>query len=159
MIIIWRSWGWLTLPILLAVWGLADGPIATIYRNASGYANLYNPDKGVCWGISFLVISIPFAALAFWRRHAERTRTPAETAIEDDKRRQDLKKFEASRIASGLQPDPKLQAIIAGTAPLPPFTPAKSSFFFIPFWIMPIVFAALGILVLVLNVPAALEGH
>lgn len=157
MIIIWRSWGWLVLPFFLAVWGLADGPVASIYRSATNDDSLYNPEKGVCWAISFFLIAIPLGALSFWRRHAERTRTPDENAAEDVKRREQLAQWEAMRLKDGQSPDPQSQAILAGTAPLPPLTRAKSSFFFIPFWIMPFVFIAIGVLVLVLNLPEALE--
>lgn len=157
MFIIWRGWGWLTLPIFLGVVGLAQGPVEAIYRNVSGYQYMFNGDKGICWAISYFVVAIPFAALAFWRRHAERTRTAAETAAEDAERLEFIRTFEASQIARGVQPDPASQAILAGTAPLPPIVRAKSSFFFIPFWVMPIVFVAIGIVLLVVNVPIALD--
>lgn len=157
MIIIWRSWGWLVLPFFLAVWGLAEGPVSAIYRSASGDDSLFNAEKGVCWAIAFFVVSVPLAALGLWRKHAERRRTPEETAAEDAKRREQLASWEAMRITDGQEPDPQTQAILAGTAPLPPFTRATSSFFFIPFWLFGFVFAAIGVLVLVINLPEALE--
>lgn len=157
MIIIWRSWGWLVLPFFLAVWGLADGPIAGIYRSITNDDSLYNAEKGVCWAIAFFVISVPLAALGLWRKHAERVRTADELAAEDAKRREQLAQWEAMRITDGQEPDPQNQAILAGTAPLPPATRAKSSFFFIPFWLFGFVFAALGVLVLVLNLPEAMS--
>ena len=156
MIIIWRSWGWLVLPFFLAVWGLADGPVAAIYRSATADDSLYNPEKGVCWAIAFVIVSLPLAALGLWRKHAERTRTPGEAAVEDAKRRERLQRWEAERIQQGLPPAPETQAILAGTAPLPPVTRAKSSFFFVPFWLFGFVFAAIGVLVLVINLPEAL---
>lgn len=157
MIIIWRSWGWLVLPAFLAVWGLADGPIAAIYRSVTNDTSLYNEEKGVCWAIGLFIIAIPLGALGLWRRHAERRRTPEEAAAEDVKRREALAQYEAIRIEGGQQPDPQTQAVLAGTAPLPPITRAKSSFFFIPFWVFGFLFVAIGIVVLVLNLPEALE--
>jgi hypothetical protein len=157
MIIIWRSWGWLVLPFFLAVWGLADGPVSAIYRTATDDMSLYNAEKGVCWAIAFFVIALPLGALGFWRRHAERTRTPEESTLEDAKRREQLAQWEAMRIKDGQAPDPQTQAILAGTSPLPALTRTRSSFFFIPFWVFGFVFVALGALVLVINLPEALE--
>ena len=157
MFIIYRSWGWLVLVFFLAVWGLAEGPVAGIYRNVTGYIGLYNAEKGIAWAISFFVIAIPLAALSFWRRRAERTLTGDELAAENAKRFEQLAKYEAQRLAIPLPPDPQTQAILAGQAPLPALTRSKSSFFFIPFWIFPFVFVAIGILLLVLNIPTALE--
>ncbi len=157
MIIIWRAWGWLVLPFFLFAWFLADNVTPAIYRGITGLETLFNPDDAICWAIALFLIAIPLGALAFWRKHAERTRTPQEQAVEDEKRRVELAKYEQTRIATGLAPDLQLQTIINGQAPLPPVTRVKSSFFFIPFWIMPFVFVAIGMLLLVVNVPVAAE--
>lgn len=157
MFIIWRGWGWLVLPFFLAVWWIADTPVAAIYRSAAGYEYLYNAEKGICWAIAFFVVAIPLAALSFWRRHAERTRTPEELATEDAGRRDALAAYERTRVEGGAAPDPQTQAILAGTAPLPPLVRARSSFFFVPFWIFPFVFVAIGVLLLVMNIPVAIE--
>lgn len=159
MFIIWRGWGWLVLPFFLLVWALADGPVASIYRSAAygdAEAPLYNAEKAICWAIAFFVVALPLAALSFWRRHAERTRTPEEHAQEAQQRLIGMQKFEEVRLAGGDSPDPQLQAYLSGQAQLAPIFRPKSHFFFIPFWITPFLFVALGILLLVLNVPTAI---
>jgi hypothetical protein len=157
VIIIWRSWGWLVLPFFLAVWGLADGPVAAIYRSATDDMSLYNAEKGVCWAIAFFVVSVPLAALSLWRKHAERTRTAEEITLEDAKRREQLAQWEAMRLKDGQAADPQTQAILTGGAPLPPMTRSRSTFFFIPFWLFGFVFAAIGLIVLGINLPEALS--
>jgi len=61
MILIWRRWGWLVLPALLLVLGIAEALIQ-LYRATSGFDFVFNAEKLVLWGAAFLIVA-PLVAL------------------------------------------------------------------------------------------------
>ena len=138
MILIWRSWGWLILPFFLLTWFVAASVIAPIYSAATGYGSLYNADRGITWAIAFFVVA---ALILVFVRYALPRLELIPTTAQQREAPQARKAAETQLAAAGQQ------------------LPARkliSTFFFIPMRAFPIVFAVIGILLLIVNVPVAL---
>jgi hypothetical protein len=155
--IIWRRHGWLVLVFFLIAWGLATNVIAPIYENMIGEVDLYNPQKAVTWGIALLIVAalmFGFSLLAL--RNEGRQVTPEEWQQFKDKQIANYRYVRLIDDAPDAEAAHRAQfEENVRSAPLP--EPTKSShFFFIPMKVMPIIFAAVGVLVLALNIPSAL---
>jgi hypothetical protein len=142
VVVVWRRWGWLVLPFFLLVWALATGPVLNAYGSAMGLVGYFNPDKAVAGGISFLIVApliVIVDVLFTWLAR---------------------KVFEAPAGQPALM-IPAGAAIDSTPVPVPAATatvkPKRASLFFIPMWIWGLIFAAIGIIMLVINVPISLE--
>jgi hypothetical protein len=142
MLIIWRRWGWLVLPLFLLVWTLATGPVLTAYGSSLGLIGYFNPDKAVAGGLSFLIVApliVIVDVLFTWLSK---------------------KVFEAPAGKPQLM-IPAGASLDSTPVPVPAATqavkPKRASFFFIPMWIWGLIFAAIGVIMLVINVPISLE--
>jgi len=158
MLIIWRRHGWLILVFFLVAWGLADGVISPIYRGITGLEYLYNSDKGIVWAISLTVVAglILGYNLAFLRNEG-RQYTEEEWRVVANKRLasyQLIKTINETDDAYAARKAAYEADLRNGPVPAPT---AKSSFFFIPMKVMPIIFVAIAVLLLILNIPTALE--
>lgn len=140
--IIWRVWGWLTLVVILAAWGLAN-VAESIYRNATQYEYVYNPEKAVAGGIAVIVVALLFAAFVVFvlpRLEKVPHNGAAVTAhLEERKARQAAEKRG--------EPLPE--------RPLAKFWKTRSSTFFIPMFVQPVIFLIIGILMIALNLGEA----
>ena len=152
MFVIWRSWGWLVLPFILLVWLLAESVVQPIYRSIAGYEFMYNADKLICWGIAFFLgAAALFAFNLLLMRGDGKPITP-----ERWKKNVELR----ARLAEEDPVRPAEQsAAIAAAIRAEPIPPAgkSSTFFFIPMRFMPIVFAIVGVIMLAINIPVAIE--
>lgn len=142
MFIIWRGAGWLTLVFILLAVGLSTGVLEPIYRSNTGFEFVYNAEKGVIGGIGMIVTAIIFwLFVQFVLPWIEAIFGP------------DPIKVEPADPAT--QADPS-----AAPAPAPlkrkPFWKTKSSTFFIPMWVQPIIFLIIGVLMIVLNLDTAI---
>lgn len=156
MFIIWRGMGWLILPFILLAWWLADGVILPIYRGNTGFEYVYNAEKGVMGGVAMIVVAVIIALFVlFVQRPLERQPTTEEGWAEwEAKKRAELVTY-AKVLADGNVPlDAERQAQLDG-APIPRPAKRSSSFFFIPMWVFPILFAVIGIVMIAMNVGTA----
>jgi len=158
MLIIWRRFGWLILVFFLLAWGIADNVISPIYRSITGLDSLYNADKGITWAIALVVVAIlMFAFNLYFLRNEGRTYTPEEWKALTTKRLSSyqlvktLNETDDAYAARKTAYEADLR-----TAPVPPPT-KRSTFFFIPMRIMPIVFVVIAVLLLIANIPTALD--
>jgi hypothetical protein len=142
VIVIWRRWGWLVLPLFLLVWSLATGPVLNAYGSAMGLDGRYNGDKGVAGGISFLIVAplvVVVDVLFMWI---------VKKALEPPAGQPQV------MIPAGASLD-------SAPVPVPPPVGSpkrkRASFFFIPMWIWGPIFAVIGLIMLVINVPISLE--
>jgi len=142
MLVIWRRWGWLVLPLFLLVWALATGPVLNAYGSAIGIVGFFNPDKAVAGGISFLVVApliVIVDVLFTWIAKKAFEAPPGQPQLV---------------IPAGASLD---STPVPAPAAASPVKQKRASFFFIPMWIWGPIFAAIGIIMLVLNVPISLE--
>lgn len=154
MIIIWRRWGWLILVFFLLAWWLSDSVVQPIYRGATGFEFMYNAEKGISWAIAlFVVAALIFVFWYFLLRREGQPLTEAEWAKVKENAANSIRASESLRIEGDLTTEQKLAQLEASQPPPPT---KKSSFFFIPFRFFPFIFAAIAILLLVINIPVAL---
>lgn len=142
MVVVWRRWGWLVLPLFLLVWALATGPVLSAYGSSLGLIGYFNPDKAVAGGISFLIVAplIMIVDVLFtWL---------AKNVFEAPAGKPELMIPAGASLDSTPVPVP---------IPMSTVKPKRASFFFIPMWIWGLIFAAIGIIMLVINVPISLE--
>lgn len=131
--IIWRGAGWLTLVFILLAVGLSTAVLEPIYRSVSGFEFVYNAEKGVVAGIAVIAIAIVFwlfVQFALPRLETIRVGRPAADP--------------ANPGAAPVKPAPA------------PFWKTKSSTFFIPMWVQPVIFLLIGVFLIVLNLDTAL---
>ena len=142
MLVIWRRWGWLVLPLFLAVWGLATGLVLTTYGSAMGLDGYFNPDKAVAGGISFLLIA-PFVVIidVLFTWIAKKALEPVPGQPQ-------------TMVPAGAALD---STPVPVPVSVPTAKPKRASFFFIPMWIWGPIFAVIGIVMLVINVPLSLD--
>ncbi len=155
--IVWRRMGWLILPLLLLVWWVAENAILPIYRAQTGFEYVYNAERGVMWGIAFILgglILLAFAILVLHRFESV-PRDPARRAAWEERTRASYAKTVAMLASTDAQASPEVQGLADGTLPLP--KPVTSTFFWIPMRFFPYVFAAIGILLIVLNLGTAID--
>ncbi len=154
MFIIWRRHGFLILPAVLLAWWLSDSVIQPIYKNAAGYTGgLYNAEKAICWAIALGVVAVLiFVYWLLFLRNEGKPMTDEQFERLKEAKREYLRM--ANPEVDGISPEQALAQVDAEPKP----APAKSStFFFIPFKFFPVIFVAIGILLLVVNVPVAME--
>jgi hypothetical protein len=144
MFIIWRVWGWLTLLFILLCFGLS-AVAESIYRNATQYEFVYNPEKAIASGIGVVIVALIFAAfVVLLLPRLERVPHNGEA------------------MTAALQANAaRQQAVAAGEAvpekpPLTKFWKTRSSTFFIPMWVQPVIFLIIGLLMIFLNIEPAL---
>jgi hypothetical protein len=142
--IIWRVWGWLTLLfILLTVW-LATGVLEPIYRSNTGFEFVFNPEKTVLAGIAVLIVAVLFAAfVVLLLPRLERVPHNGEAmtaALQAG--------AEAKKAADKGTPVP--------VRPLAKFWKTRSSTFFIPMWVQPLIFLVIGVVMIALNLDQAM---
>ena len=158
MVIIWRRHGWLTLVFILLAWGMADRVISPIYSSVTGLSSLYNADKGIVWAIALTVVAgLIFGYNVAFLRNEGRQYTEEEWRVVADKRLasyQLIKTINETDEAYAARKAAYEADLRNGPVPAPT---AKSSFFFIPMKVMPIIFVAIAVLLLILNIPTALE--
>ena len=158
VLIIWRRHGWLILVFFLIAWGLADGVISPIYRGATGLEYLYNSDKGIVWAIALTVVAALIFGYNFaFLRNEGKQFSPEEWRVIADKRLasyqliKTLNETDESYAARKAAYEADLR-----DGPVPAPIP-RSTFFFIPMRIMPLIFIGIAVLLLILNIPTALE--
>lgn len=132
--VIWRGWGFLTLFFILGIFGLTSGVIEPIYRSQTGFEYVYNAEKLVMGGSATILIALVLAAFVWfvlpWMELVPTT----------EQGRESLRQAKAAGVTEFPRPKP---------------WKTRSSFFFIPMWVLPIVFVALGVLLIVLNMGTA----
>lgn len=153
MFIIWRRHGWLILPAFLLAWWLSDSVIQPIYKNAVGYSGgLYNAEKAICWAIALAIVAVVIFAYWFLFLRGEGKPMTDEQFERFKEDRRQIARF--SHEVKKTSPDEEIAQIDAEPRPAPLKT---STFFFIPFKFFPVIFVAIGILLLVVNIPVAME--
>jgi hypothetical protein len=154
MIIIWRRWGALIPAYVLLVWTIADNVIAPIYRSITGYEFLFNPDKAVCWGFAFFIVAALMFGLNLLLLRSEGKPYPPEKWAQ-------VVEHNVEAIAKFRQKDESDAHIAARQAEVRampvPDAPRSSTFFFIPMKWFPIIFAAIGVLLVAVNLSVSLS--
>lgn len=137
--VIWRGWGWLALVVILLVVGWSTAVFPAIWMAFSGYDGAYNGERGVGWGIGWILGAVLlFLFNAFVLLKLERVPSSGEAL----QARVEAKKAAEAR---------------GETYVVPQHTKPYSSFFFIPLRWLVLVFLAIGVVMLVINVPAAIQ--
>jgi hypothetical protein len=160
VLIIWRRHGWLVLVFFLIAWGLAAQVIGPVYARSIGEVDLDNDQKAITWGIALLIV----AALIFGFNQLALRDEGRQMSADEWQQLKD-KQIASYRYVRLIDDAPDAEAThrarfeaAVRAAPVP--EPTKTShFFFIPMKVMPIVFAAIGVLVLAISIPAALAGQ
>ena len=165
-VIIWRRHGWLVLPFFLFAWAYTDGLGANFYRDLTGKADLSNQDKAVVWGLALLLTAVLLFGLNFVLLRGEGKKfTPEQWEEEVAQWNAGKDKKIADYVAIKIPNETpeayetrnaRYAQIIAASKP--PTPPSTSSFFFIPMKFMPLVFGGIALLLLALNLPAALAS-
>lgn len=145
MFVVWRGWGWLTLLFLMfaILWGLQIFP--PIWQAFSGYDSTFAGELGVGWGIGWILSGVLLFLFAqFLLVKLERIPWSG-----DEVQRRAEAQREGRRLASE-----------RGERYVPPSPPTSpiSTFFWIPLRWLALAFVALGIVVLVINIPIAIEN-
>ena len=152
MFIIWRRWGFLVLAFFLLTWALADNVVDPIYRSITGYEFLFNPEKGICWAIAFFAVSLVILAFVLLVLREGTPFPPDVWAEIVEKNAQSIAKY---RLKDETDEDVARKQAQVRAQPIP--EPAKTStFFFIPLKWFPYIFAGIGVLLLVINVPVSI---
>lgn len=136
MILIWRRWGWLVLPAFLLAWWLSTTVVQPIYLSVTGYEVSYNADDAIAFGIAMCVVApLVFGVDLLFRRLFDNPRTPTSPA--------------AAGSASAI-PD-----VPPAPAQVPVRRPAASCFW-IPMWIWAIIFAVIGVFMIIYHIPLSI---
>ena len=141
--LIWRGWGWLTLVFALATWGIGAGIFVPIYKSVTGEEYAFAPVTTLLVGIAGIIVAGAMAAFVIFAlpriewvpQNSEQTQAYIEA-----------RKARAAAVKAGQPVEPR---------PLPKFWKTRSSTFFIPMWVQPVIFLAIGTLMIVLNVGEA----
>ena len=156
MIFIWRRWGWSTLLFLMLVVWLALNPIPAIYANLAGFddGGLYNSELSIGWAIAWFVGAlVMFGFNLLVLRHESDPLTEEQWAVLQKKMIRDH-----SLIHPKDETPEQHAEFVAGVRALPIPPPRKrSTVFFIPMWIVPFIFVAIGMVMLIVNIPLAME--
>ena len=139
MILIWRRWGWLVLPAFLLAWWLSNTVIQPIYLSVTGYEVSYNADDAIAFGIATCVVApLVFGVDLLFRRLFDKAVGPTTPGTA------------ATTGSAGVAPES-----IPLPAPVRVRRPAASCFW-IPMWIWAIIFAVIGVFMIIYHIPLSI---
>jgi len=147
MFIVWRGWGWLVLVFFLLTWLLESAVLTPLYKAITGFEYVYNAEHGILWAVGLVIAGV---AIFLFNRFVLRPLERVPTTPEAFQARAAAKAAAEQAAASGAVPAP---------AEAPAVAPRKtfSSFFFIPMRVWPIIALAIAVLLLVVNIPVAID--
>ncbi len=159
MFVVWRGWGWLVALVILLVIMLGQFWLPGWYRELNDGAFAPPGMRDALWGVALLIGAL--VTVLLWilvlrpleRGHAD-PRKRAESEARFRKIYQDLVQAE---LDAGREPDAGVRGLADGTTPMP--EPARSSLFWLPVRFWPVVFAAIGVLLLATRLGTALDGR
>ena len=138
--VIWRGWGWLVLFLIIGVMFFGWQLFPPIWKAFSGYEYAYNGEQGVGWGIGWILAA---GILFVFNRFVLLKLETIPVTGDGWQARAAAKKAAEAR---------------GETFVVPQHTKPYSSFFFIPLRWLVFVFLGIGVIVLAINIPAAIEN-